>query len=319
MKRREFLKASAVGVALGATPLMNFGCGPRKLDKIGLQLYTMGRTLRDDFEGTITAVAEAGYDFVEFAGYNDVAPQDVRALIDRLGLTSPANHTGANLLTEETLPETIAAAKIVGHEYLVLPSLPREMPANFQMPPRPPAQAPQGERPARGEGEPQGERPQWTPPPPPVYTVEKTLEFVQTFHRIGEACREAGLRFAFHNHQTEFQELDGGGGIMMDVMLQESDPDLVDFEIDLGWAIDAGADPVAYFEKYPGRFKLFHVKDLTDDGQPAVIGTGNVDFVPIFANSGLAGVKYYIVEQDGAPDPIANVTDSINFLRSLTF
>jgi len=110
-----------------------------------------------------------------------------------------------------------------------------------------------------------------------------------------------------------------GGGFVLDIILPETDPDLVDFEIDPGWAIAAGADPMAYFEKYPGRFSLFHVKDLEKENQPCVVGKAKVAFAPIFAKSGLAGAKYHIVEQDRAPDPVVNIASSTRYLKQLAF
>ncbi len=293
MKRRDFIKTTA-GVALSAAPLLNFACGPKpkKLDKIGLQLYSVRDLMKDDFEGTITKVAEAGFAYVEFAGYYDRAPQDIRALLDKLGLTSPANHTGYNLLTEENLPQTLEAAKIIGHEYVVLPSLPRER---------------------RDPGQPRGERPS-----EPVFTVDSVKRFVETFNRIGESCKAAGLRFAYHNHRTEFKQIEGGG-ILYDMLVEGTDPSLVDFEMDLGWAVAAGADPLAYFEKYPGRFPLFHLKDFNKEDQPIAIGQGRINYAPFFARAEQAGAIYYIVEFEGREDTLGNSIACLDYLKKMTF
>jgi len=293
MKRRDFIKTTA-GVTLSAAPLLTLACGPKpgQLDKIGLQLYSVRDLMRKDFAGTITKVAEAGFAYVEFAGYYDNPPQDIRALLDKLGLTSPANHTGYNLLTEENLPQTIEAAKIIGHEYLVLPSLPRER---------------------RDPGQPRGQRRS-----EPVFTVEKVKEFVDTFNRIGESCKKEGLRFAFHNHRAEFQQIEGSG-ILYDMLVEGTDPELVDFEMDLGWAIAAGADPLVYFEKFPGRFPLFHIKDFNEEKKPIAIGQGTIDYAPLFARAEQAGALYYIVEYEGREDTLGNSIACLNFLKELTF
>jgi sugar phosphate isomerase/epimerase len=302
MKRRTFLKTSA-GATLLTNSLFNIGYSlvPNKLDKIGIQLYSVRDLMRDDFEGTITKVAEIGYDQVEFAGYYDRDPKDIRDLLDKLGLTSPASHLGYNLLQDDTLKQTIETAKILGNKYLILPSLPRER--SGQQRPRP-----------QGQQRPQEGQPRQRPPQP-TFTADKVKEFIDIFNHIGESCKNSGLKFAFHNHQTEFQEIEGHG-IMFDMLLKGTEPDLVDYEIDLGWAVAAGADPLAYLEKYPGRFKLFHVKEVD---RTTLIGEGKIDFATIFSKSKQAGVLYYIVEFEGREKHIESISKSLNYLKNLTF
>lgn len=296
MRQRRMIDA-AVSCIFGIFLMMNLDCIslPEKLDKVGLQLYSVRQAMQDDFRGTLIKVAEAGYDQVEFAGYYGHNPEEIKALLDSLGLTSPANHTGYQLLVEENIDQTIEAAKTIGHEYLVMPSLPRI---------RPPEPVPQGER-RRREQKP--------------YTLEEVMQIAATFNKIGQACHDAGLKFAFHNHRNEFAEIDSSGVLMYDILLQETDPALVDFELDIGWAVAAGADPAAYFQKYPGRFKLFHVKDMNEENQSVVIGKGKIDFASIFAQSELAGVKYYIVEYEGSEDPVASVTECVKVLKAMTY
>lgn len=316
MKRRDFLlRASAAGAAIGVTPFLNLSCsvpslnrnaGPNKLEKVGLQLYTLSGLMTEDFEGTLEQVAAAGYDQVEFAGYFGRTPEESRAQLDRLGLTSPANHSG-NLLTDDGLTEAIEAAKVIGHEYLIAPTLPKEL--IFVEP-----ELTEGEEMAEDAEAPSiFDMVQW-----PTYTSAEIREIAADYNRIGEVCRQSGLRFAFHNHWAEFDEMEDGG-ILYDLLMEETDPDLVFFELDLGWAIAGGVDPLAYFAKAPGRFHLFHVKDITEAKSPCVVGEGIIDFAPIFAQSRQAGVRYYIVEQDMPPDPIANVGASVQNLKSITF
>lgn len=310
----------------GTIPLLNSSCQAkqRKLDKVGLQLYSVRQLMQQDFTGTITRVVQAGYDQVEFAGYYNHSPEEIKALLDKLAITSPANHTQYNTLKEDTIEQTINAAKIIGHEYLVLPSLPMEFP-------RPPRQQPQGNQP--GQKPPEGQKPSENQKPPegqpvqpprqrpqmPAFTLDKVKEFAAIFNRIGETCKQAGLGFAYHNHSMEFNKIEGSEDIMYDVLLKESNPEYVDFEMDLGWAVAAGADPLAYFDKFPGRFKLFHVKDMNAENQSVVNGQGVIDFAPIFAQSENAGVKYYIVEYEGREEPMASVEAGVKFLKNMTF
>lgn len=116
------------------------------------------------------------------------------------------------------------------------------------------------------------------------------------FNEAGEKCRKAGITFGFHNHQVEFSEIDGI--VPYDLLVENSDPKLVIFELDIAWITAAGKDPIAYFKKYPGRFPVWHMKDLTPEKQAATLGEGIIDFKPILAMSKKAGMEYWFVEQD---------------------
>lgn len=123
-----------------------------------------------------------------------------------------------------------------------------------------------------------------------------------TFNQCGEICRQNGMRFAYHNHDYSFVELEGQ--LPQDVMMQNTDPKLVDFEMDIYWVVTAGADPVEWLKKYPGRWKLSHVKDREKDA-PAnkrdascILGQGSIDMVPILKTAKELGMEYFIVEQE---------------------
>lgn len=116
------------------------------------------------------------------------------------------------------------------------------------------------------------------------------------FNKAGERCRKAGITFGFHNHQIEFQEINRR--VPYDLLLENTDPKLVTFELDIAWITAAGKDPVAYFRKYPGRFGVWHLKDLTPEKLDATLGEGIIDFKPILAEARTAGMKYWFLEQD---------------------
>ena len=116
------------------------------------------------------------------------------------------------------------------------------------------------------------------------------------FNKAGERCRKAGLTFGFHNHQVEFLEINGR--VPYDLLLENTDPKLVTFELDIAWITAAGKDPVSYFRKYPGRFEVWHLKDLSPEKQDATLGEGIIDFKPILAEARTAGMKYWFLEQD---------------------
>ncbi len=139
------------------------------------------------------------------------------------------------------------------------------------------------------------------------------------FNKVGAACQAKGINFAYHNHDFEFIEYDGKAGY--DILLDACDPDLVQQEIDLYWITKAGADPLAYFDKYPGIFHLCHVKDMSnmDSSQDiATVGTGGIDFAKIFAAEN-SGLKHFIVEHDNPVNPIESITDSRSYLAGLHF
>jgi sugar phosphate isomerase/epimerase len=264
------------------------------IDPIGLQLYTVRDQMGQDFAGTITGVAQIGYREVEFAGYFGKTPKETRAILDQNGLTSPSTHVPYAVL-ETKLPETLEAAHILGQTYIVCPWIDVEM---------------------RKQPD----------------TWKRAAEL---FNQAGEASHKAGVQFAYHNHAFEFQPYESLGGKMpYDFLLAETDPQLVKMELDLCWITVAGKDPIAYFNRYPGRFPLVHVKDWAPgtganlyadavgapvkDGHIANVGSGKIDWKNLFAHSGKAGIKHYFVEDDEAKslnDPRA----SYEYLSKLRF
>jgi sugar phosphate isomerase/epimerase len=137
----------------------------------------------------------------------------------------------------------------------------------------------------------------------------------QRFNRIGAEARRAGLVFAYHNHDFEFPLL--GGQVPYDVLLDETDPALVKLEIDLYWMAKAGRDPLAYFQKYPARFPLVHLKDMARDGTITELGQGTIDFKRILADAELAGIVQCFVEHDDPADPMRSIETSLRYLRQL--
>jgi sugar phosphate isomerase/epimerase len=139
------------------------------------------------------------------------------------------------------------------------------------------------------------------------------------FNRAAEQAKAAGLRFAYHNHDFEIRKI--GETRPLDLVLTETDPSLVDFEMDLYWVVFGGGSPVDFFSRYPKRFPLVHVKDSLGppDNKMADVGQGKIDFRSIFAQSDKAGIKHYFVEHDQPADPIASIRNSYNSLHRLTF
>jgi sugar phosphate isomerase/epimerase len=137
-------------------------------------------------------------------------------------------------------------------------------------------------------------------------------------NQIGKRVKSAGLTFAYHNHDIEFRPV--AETIPYDVVIEHSDPALVTFQMDLYWVTKGGQNPVTYLERYPGRFSLFHVKDMAKDSDAMVCaGEGRVDFPAVFARAARAGVKHFIVEHDRPADPMACITQSYRYLSGLRF
>jgi len=145
-------------------------------------------------------------------------------------------------------------------------------------------------------------------------TLDAWRRHAENFNRWGEACAAAGLRFAYHNHTFEFEETEGR--IPYDLLLAETDPERVLMQLDLCWARGGNVDPVAYFEQWPGRFPLCHIKDYRD-GEDADVGDGDVDFARIFAHAKTAGLRHGFVERDHPDDARASVRRNFEAIAPL--
>lgn len=130
-------------------------------------------------------------------------------------------------------------------------------------------------------------------------SIEQFKGFCDEFNKAGEICRKAGIRFAYHNHDYSFKELDGQ--IPQEVMMKGTDKNLVDFELDIYWAVAAGQDPKKWFMDYPGRIRLCHVKDRAKNEkgyESCILGKGSLDFADIFKTATKYGLETFIVEQE---------------------
>jgi sugar phosphate isomerase/epimerase len=161
----------------------------------------------------------------------------------------------------------------------------------------------------------------------PWYGPQKSIDAFKKasdeFNKAGAICKSHGLRFAYHNHDYSFLPVDGQ--LPQDVMMQNTDKDLVDFEMDIYWVVAAGQDPVAWFNKYPGRFKLAHVKDrkkdepLTNRDASCILGQGSINFKSIFDVADKKGLNYYIVEQEAYENttPLQAAKEDADYMKNL--
>lgn len=282
MDRRTFIASTATAAI--ASRFSWAAVAEHRIQKIGLELYTVRDALDKDFEGTIARVAKMGYKEVELAQFFAHLPtfnpsaKRTREILDADGLVSPSSHIPYSAISKENLPKVIEASKILGHSYIVNPSIDRAV-----------LKQPDGWKRA-----------------------------AEAFNRAGEQTQKAGIQFGYHNHVEEFKPLPDGK-LPYDVLLAETDPKLVVMEMDLGWAHEAGVDPLAYFAKYPGRFPLVHIKDFTKDRVMTDVGKGEIDWKAILAKSNEAGIKHYYVEFDDPKDPFASIEASYEYLEKLRF
>lgn len=290
MNRRAFLgTAATLSAATLLSSRVGWAAGDHKIDRIGVQLYTVRDLMQNNFESTVAKVAQIGYKEVEFAGYFGHTGQQVRAVLDKNGLSAPSTHVQYDEL-DEKFPSVIETSKAIGLEYIICPWIPEDVRKS-----------------------------------PDVW--KKAAE---KFNRCGEQSKKAGMQFGYHNHWFEF--LPVNGKLPYDELLKDCDPNLVKMEMDLCWITVAGSDPVKYFEKYPGRFPLVHVKDMkklpkvTKGGSQdfgsslkdmTSVGDGIIDWKRIFSYSDKAGIEHYIVEHDKPSDPMASITASYQYLRDL--
>jgi len=147
-------------------------------------------------------------------------------------------------------------------------------------------------------------------------TLDAFKQAAETFNKSGEICRQRGLRFAYHNHAYSFKQVEGQ--YPQDVMMQSTDKALVDYEMDMYWVVAAGQDPVVWLNKYPGRFKLGHVKDKKGN-ETATLGTGTINYPAIVQVAKKAGMEYFIVEQEQyeGTTPIAAAKDDAEYMKRL--
>ena len=275
--RREFLEImGAVGVGIACSGARRTAHGAR-LDKVGLQLYTVRDKMKEDFEGTLARVAQIGYKEVEFAGYSNHTPADVKAILDRHGLSAPSTHIALGDMDE--WKKALDTAKAIGHDYIVVPWIPEEK----------------------------------------RKTLDDWKSVASVFNQAAQMAKDAGLQFAYHNHEFEFPKVEGQ--IPYDVLLQNTDPKLVQLEIDLYWITKGGQDPLSYFARWPGRVPLVHVKDSAGapEHKMADVGQGKIDWKRIFAKRDQAGIKHAFVEHDQPPQPFEDIAASYNYLKNLEF
>jgi sugar phosphate isomerase/epimerase len=293
--RREFFKISAVG-AFGLTVLGPTACTPKAIDKksfgVGLQLYTIRDAMAADAMGSLKKVSDLGYKNLELASYSDgkfygYTPKELKKIVNDLGMDILSSHTQV-----EAAGITVDNAKKMADDHA-------ELGVKYCIQP-------------------------WVNEPD--RNIESYKKMVGDWNEVGKIMKGVGIQFGYHNHNFEFKSIDGVVPYY-DIYMKEMDPDLITMEIDLFWVNKAGQNPVEMFKKYPGRFQLFHMKDMHTKQDPffdvikddvCSVGAGVIDFKSILASKDVAGMKYLFVEDDnqGNGKPFEALEVSINNLTT---
>jgi len=269
MTRRQFLARSALmgGAAwLAANAPGRLLAAAAEGKSLGIQLYMVLKAYQDDPMGTLKTLKSIGY--AEIEAIITSTAKTLRDQLNEAGLACPSMH-----FDSVGIEPGIEAAHVLGTQYFVSSMLPSFMGKMKD---------------SKGE---------------PGYTLDGAKRTAEFANRIGEKAKQAGLQYAYHNHHREFTDV-GQGRTFYDVLLKETDPGLVKFELDCGWVHAGGKNPADYFKANPGRIPLMHAKDFLPSPGPdqypgAELGRGTVDYKPIMAAADAAGLKHCFVEQEG--------------------
>ncbi len=310
--RREFLKnlASGVGGLALASRVGNAAAVPAQsaepaetapnwTAQMGLELYTVRDMIAKDYPGTLEKVAQIGYKEIEPAeGYNHMSPRAFRAMIDRLGLRMPSTHSGITEGADAAVERRLEGFRIMGIQYTSLDAS-RPSRGGVRQPFTPAERARMIARMSRSR------------------TVDEVKREAAVYNRYGKLAQKFGIKILRHNHTMEFQRCQGSTVTPYDILLSETNPEVVVMQMDIGWAEVAGQNPIQWFHKHPGRFVLWHVKDVaclkclppvTDEfarlraARLVPVGEGDINYENIFKHASLAGMKHFAIEQDSAAD-----------------
>lgn len=265
MKRRDFIQTSLL--AAGAASLSSFAFAADKKN-IGLQLYSLRDVIFKDPKGILKKVADFGYTEMETFGYKDGM---------LFGMSNADFGAYTKSIDLKVTSGHYGIDIVQGANWEKAISDAKAIGQEYMIMPY----LMENDRPSKADG---------------------YKKLCASLNKAGELCNKQGIRFGYHNHAFEFDIVEGQ--IPYDIMLNELDPKLVMMEMDLYWMYNAKQDPFKYFEKYPGRFELWHVKDMNkeDRNKNADVGTGTIDFKALFAKAKQSGLKHFFIEQESYPE-----------------
>ena len=299
--RRKFLQTSGA-LVLGATALSgsaNAFFEKKKMHAAGVQLFTFFSTIDNDVEGTLKQIAAIGYTEIESAfskkgGYYGMKPKEFATFSKNLGLAWKSHHVlgapfkmPANakpILDADGKPITIPPMQSLRDNMQELVDSAAEGGVEFLVCAN-----------------------------TPIETLDEVKASIEVLNKTDEACKKAGIGFAYHNHDAEFHTVEGQ--VPYEMMLTQTKMQL---ELDLAWATKGGKDPVELFNQYPGRFPLWHVKDLDATREKILpLGQGTIDYKRIFNAAKTAGMKHFFIEHDFPQDAVSSITTSFKYLTKM--
>ena len=259
-------------------------------EHLGLQLYSLRAQTKESTTGALDLAKSYGVREVELAGTGDLTPEKFAAELKSRGLVPVSGHFGYALFDKD-VAAVIRDAKTLGLKYVNVPY------------------------PPVGQDK--------------MFSEELARKTAAKFNEWGEACKKAGLRFGYHPHGLEFRPTAGGNGeTVFDILVRETKPEFVSFQMDVYWVFYAGQDPVKLLEKYPNRWVTLHVKDMlkglatgvhtggTPPTAKVTVGQGQIDYPAVLRAAQKAGVQHYFLE-DETPTPLQCIPDSLKYLRAL--
>jgi len=294
LDRRQFISASSAAMLLAGCEGSRPSVSGNRIDKIGIQTYTLREALSQDFVGTFDMIKDVGYDYVELnrRDFSERSPTELKQILNDIGLPSPITHVDYDGLANRPT-EVGDAAATLGCEHVILPWITDEQ-----------------------------------------RHLDAYKAHAEMLNRAAEALKSYGIQVGYHNHQFEFFDL-GDGQTGMGVLLSETDPDLVAFELDLFWVALTGTDILKLFSDNPGRFRYCHVKDLSGDASAykdsvdfptivsmfmANVGEGDLPFESYFAARDMAGLEFFVAEHDNPPQPFRqSIETSYSAMREMRF
>lgn len=301
LNRRKFLQSTGTlvlgGLALsGKAGSLLSGMAPHP---VGLQLFTFFGIIDDDVKGTLTKIAAVGYKEMESAfskkgGYYGMKPKDFKAMVNDLGMKWKSHHV---LGAPFKMPPGAKMPNGPDGKPMVIPPM-KNLRDNMQ---------------ELVDDAAEGGIQYLVCANAPTGTIEEIKSSIEILNKTGVACKKAGIQFCYHNHDMEFKPIDGQ--VPYHMLLTETDAKNVKMELDLAWAVKGGQDPVKLFKDHPGRFPLWHVKDLDATHNTILpVGSGTIDFKRIFANKAESGMQHFFVEHDGPKDAMASIKSSYEYI-----
>ncbi len=296
--RRKFIRNSGA-LALGTLILPHKAAAElfnKNHHAVGLQLFTFFNVIDDDVEGTLKKIADIGYKEIESAfskkgGYYGMKPKEFAAYIKSIGLSWKSHHV---LGAPFKMPANAKPILDADGKPLVIPSM-QNLKENMQQ---------LVDEAAEGGVE------FLVCANTPIATLDEIKSSIEVLNKTDEACKKAGIGFAYHNHDAEFHTVEGS--VPYEMMLSQT---TMKMELDLAWATKGGKDPVELFKQNPGRFPLWHLKDLDESRENILpVGSGTIDYKQIFDAASTAGMKHFFVEHDFPKDAYGSISSSYNYL-----